>query len=275
MGVCDICGDSCSLEEMESISASKISKVTKQGFVPYRLPEILKAQATQSRPVSVLWRMTVKVNDSDWGVCPACATAVRGFSRHATPRVLFAELMRSHRARLLAVDHPDHKFIKKILADDNLKGLAVYASEAIVATETDGQPHFKSVWHRPMYFGILAFPGTVDEAAAWIEREHGGYGAMLDNFMADGGIGTVYCHVTFGVDGANTWLNLALLPRVGTRFHSHPIVPIDLMTNAERDRLPNEQEHEADVDADSDALASKARDVTNESVPKKWYQRLF
>lgn len=273
MGVCDICGDACSDKEMESISASRISKVTKQGFVPYRLPEILKAQASESRPVSVLWKMAVKVNDSDWGVCDACATLVRGFSRHATPRILFAELMRSHRARLLAVDHPDHKFIEKILADDNLKGLAVYASEAIVSTETDGQAHFKSVWIRPMYFGILAFPGSVDEAAAWIEREHGGYGAMLDKFMADGVIGTIYCHVTFGVDGANSWLNLALLPRVGTRFRSHPIVPTDLMTNAERAQYPNAEEHEAD--ADGDALTSRAREVTNESPAKKWYQRLF
>ena len=40
--------------------------------------------------------------------------------------------------------------------------------------------------------------------------------------------------------------------------------------NDEAELLP-EEEHEDDADA----LANKAREVTNESPPKKWYQRLF
>jgi len=155
----------------------------------------------------------------------------------------FVERMVEHRRRMLDVDHPDGAFIEQAFSDEALAELARFAGEKMQMTQQDGDPHSMLLDGEDLCIVILTIRADVPAAAGWFAREWGGYVTMIDRYLggpeATASSASAFCHVTFGCEGdGGSWVNLTLMPLAGDCFRSHPILALDLMSEAEKARTP-------------------------------------
>ena len=78
--VCDICATPLRPLQMISVNPKILQGLTDKGFVPRNLPQIFLDEVTGDVTLADVWKLTVRVNDSDWGVCQQCADDIDRFA---------------------------------------------------------------------------------------------------------------------------------------------------------------------------------------------------
>ncbi|MDI3466830.1 MAG: hypothetical protein OJF50_005651 [Nitrospira sp.] len=153
-------------------------------------------------------------------------------------REIFATRFGDHLKRVNTLGGPYSAFIEQYLSGDVLPVLSAGAAEKMALTRSDFKEHSYCYSRAPVSYWICTIPYSVPDAKQWFVDAYGGYSKLLErawnsDYFKDFGC-EVLVHVVFGRPTEGGWVNLTIFP-VGTqRFGIKPVLPIDLLTEGEK-----------------------------------------
>jgi len=161
-----------------------------------------------------------------------------GSSEQVDKADLFATRLNDHLRRIDALGGAYSSFIGDHFGSDVVQLLTAAAAEKMALTRSDSQEHSFCASQAPVSYWVCTVPYSVPGAKKWFGKAYGGYSKLLErawnseHFRGPGC--EVLVHIVFGRTSRDGWVNMTIFP-VGTqRFGIQPILPVDLLTEAEK-----------------------------------------
>jgi hypothetical protein len=150
---------------------------------------------------------------------------------------LFTTHLTGHIKRVNALGGSYASFVGQYFSSEVISMLSAAATEKMALTRSDSKEHSFCCSQAPVSYWICTIPYSVPEAKKWFGNAYGGYSKLLerawssDHFRGPGC--EVLVHVVFGRTRRDGWVNVTIFPVGSERFGIKPILPLDLLTEAE------------------------------------------
>ncbi len=151
---------------------------------------------------------------------------------------LFMARLSDHLQRINALGGSYSSFISQCFPDNVVSMLSTAAAEKMALTQSDLREHSFCFSQAPVSYWICTVSYSIAKAKQWFGETYGGYSKLLehlwnsDHFRGSGC--EVPVHVVCGQTKRDTWVNMTIFPVDSQRFGIKPILPIDLLTEAEK-----------------------------------------
>jgi hypothetical protein len=151
---------------------------------------------------------------------------------------LFTTRLTDHLKRIEAVGEPYSHFIRERFSNDIPTMLAAVAADKMALTQADRKEHSFCISRAPVSYWICTLALSINEAKRWFGTAYGGYSKLLerawnsDHFRGPGC--EVLVHIVYGRVRRTGWVNMTIFPVGSPRFGIKPILPLDLLTEAEK-----------------------------------------
>lgn len=105
-------------------------------------------------------------------------------------------------------------------------------------TQANRKEHSFCMSRAPISYWICTLALTVEGAKDWFGKAYGGYFKLLErawnsDYFRDPGC-EVLVHIVYGRKNGSGWVNMTIFPVGSARFGIKPILPMDLLTEAEK-----------------------------------------
>lgn len=163
-----------------------------------------------------------------------------GTKSAADEAAIFTDRLGKHLVRIEAAGDPYKSFVSEYFTPSIVSLLAKATAEKMALTQSDGSEHSFAISKAPVCYQVCTLDSRVAEAKSWFGKRYGGYSKILDHALGSStfrGPGCeVLVHIVYSQKRSHAWVNMTILPFESNTFSFQPILPVDLLTEAE---LPN------------------------------------
>jgi hypothetical protein len=151
---------------------------------------------------------------------------------------LFVSRLEGHLRRVEAVGDSYRLFVRRYLSGDVISTLSAFAANKMALTRSDRKEHSVCFTESPISYWVCTVPYSIPDAKKWFGRAYGGYSKLLEQAWNSDQFRSLQCevlvHVVYGWTEKDAWVNMTIFPIGSDGFGISPILPVDLLTEAEK-----------------------------------------
>ncbi len=156
---------------------------------------------------------------------------------------IFLQRIQDHMTRIVNAS-PEHvAFLENHLSNEITKTLSSMAAKKMGLTQVDNKVHSFAMTNESIGYCVYAIPVLLENGSQWFSDEYSGYLELLNRLPLHPAISAVnpnaLVHFVFGLGSGSDdlWFNMSIVPIDSVVFSFQPILAIDLLSDAEKQRI--------------------------------------